>query len=182
MKKRDYLRNAATKHICFLCFIICLLHSISLAQQTQINYETQHLGGDRWSYTYEVCNINLTQGIEEFTIWFDFGSYNNLAIETPGTPASNWDEIIWQSNSVISDASGYDALGTSNIDEGESVHGFTVSFDWNGTGMPGSQFYEIINPITFETIESGYTIPEPATCILLLSGVLLIKRKNIRRV
>ena len=183
MKKKDYSKKVSTKCICFLCFIICLLGPFGFAQQTQINYQTQQLIDNRWSYTYEVCNINLAQGVQEFTIWFDFGLYNNLAIETSGTLANNWNEIIWQPNSVIGDAGGYDALGVGfNIGAGESISGFAVGFDWNGTSVPGSQFYQIINPLTFETIESGYTIPEPATCILLLSGVLLIKRKNIRRV
>lgn len=178
MKKKDYSKKVSTKCICFLYLIICLLNSLGLSQQTQINYEAQQLGGNRWSYTYEVCNINLPQGIEEFTIWFDFGLYNNLAIETSDILADNWNEIIWQPNSVIGDAGGYDALGVGfNIGAGGSISGFAVSFDWNGTSVPGSQFYQIIDPLTFETIESGYTIPEPMTCMLLLSGALLLRQK-----
>jgi len=44
---------------------------------------------------------------------------------------------------------------------GEHVYGFAVSFDWLGEGEPGAQFYEIIDPDTFETINSGWTVPEP---------------------
>ncbi|MBN1766410.1 MAG: hypothetical protein JW860_14225, partial [Sedimentisphaerales bacterium] len=49
------------------------------AQDTQISYLVENLGGDTWEYTYDISNISLTAGIEEFTIWFDYGLYENLA-------------------------------------------------------------------------------------------------------
>jgi len=57
------------------------------------------------------------------------------------------------------------------------VAGFAVSFDWLGTGEPGAQFYEIIDPDTFETIDSGWTVPEPGTiCLLSFGGLVLWKK------
>jgi hypothetical protein len=125
-----------------------------------------------------VKNISLAESIEEFTIWFDYGKYDNLAIETLDPPASNWDEIVWQPEPFLGDDGGYDALATGlNIGVGESVKGFAVSFDWSGTGAPGSQYYEIINPENFSTIESGWTTPEPAAVFLLGLGSVLMRRK-----
>ena len=49
---------------------------------------------------------------------------------------------------------------------GQSVSGFLVKFDWLGGGTPGSQLYKIVNPVTFETIDSGTTVPEPAAYVV----------------
>ncbi len=151
---------------------------------TQIWYETSYLGpglesGERWQYTYDVYNISLIEEIEEFTIWFGIGSYDNLAIETLDPPASNWDEIVWDPEPFLGDDGGYDALAESlNIGVGENVYGFAVSFDWLGIGEPGSQYYEIIDPGDFHTIEDGYTVPEPAALLLLGLGMVMLRRKR----
>jgi hypothetical protein len=152
----------------------------SFGASKQIIYETNELGSGRWQYTYDVTNISLTVPIEEFTIWFDFGLYKNLAIQTPDPPASNWSEIVIQPEPVLQDDGAYDAkaLGL-GIGIGQVVTGFAVSFDWLGDAvMPGAQFYEIIDPDTYETIDSGRTIPEPATILLLGLGSLILKRIN----
>jgi hypothetical protein len=148
--------------------------------KTEIRYQTSDLGSGRWQYNYEVSNISLTVPIEEFTIWFEFGLYDNLAVETPDPPASNWSEIVIQPEPVLQDDGAYDAkaLGL-GIGIGQTVSGFAVSFDWLGDAvMPGPQFYEIIDPVTFETIDSGYTVPEPATILLLGLGSSILKRIN----
>lgn len=150
---------------------------------TEIQYEIADIGAGRWQYTYDVYNISLTEEVEEFTIWFDYELYDNLIIVTGilEPPLSSWDEIVVQRERVLKDDGYYDAVSVaSNIGIGESVSGFSVSFDWLGTGNPGSQFYEIIDPVTFGTIESGYTIPEPATWLLLLTGVAFLRFRQNR--
>lgn len=147
---------------------------------TQIIYQTTDLGSGRWQYTYDVYNLSLAEEIQEFTIWFGYGSYDNLAIETLEPPADSWDEVVWDPEPFLEDDGGYDALATGlNIAVGENVPGFAVSFDWLDTGTPGSQFYEIINPDTFQTIETGYTVPEPATLLLLGLGGIILKSKRL---
>ena len=159
-------------------FFTCAVFALPV---TKIQYEATDLGSGRWQYSYDVTNISLTGVIEEFTIWFDFRSFDNLSIETPDPPASDWDEIVVQPEQVLSDDGYYDALALGvgiGIGIGESVSGFSVSFDWLGAGEPGLQFYEIIDPDTFETIDSGYTIPEPATIFLLGFGSMAFRKKR----
>lgn len=163
--------------------LVCLFAGSVLADpDTQIRYDIADLGLGRWQYTYEVKNISLPEPISEFTIWFGIGSYDNLAIATQNPPAGNWDEVVWQPEPFLGDDGGYDALAKNlNIGVGEHVYGFAVSFDWLGTGNPGSQFYEIIDHVNFYTIESGYTVPEPATLLLFGLGGAILRKSATKR-
>jgi hypothetical protein len=169
-----------------LAFCALLCGEVVLADpDTDIYFSVTELGLGQWEYTYDVHNDGLVDGIEEFTIWFDYGLYDNLVVTTPDPPSSDWDEIVWDVEPVLGDPGGYDALANASnlaIEIGENVYGFAVSFDWLGVGDPGSQYYEIINPDTFVTIEDGYTapIPEPATlCLLGLGSLSFIKRRKV---
>jgi hypothetical protein len=161
-------------------FVFFLTAVGSGVPKTEIWYQTSDLGLGRWQYIYDVKNISLTVPIEEFTIWFEFGLYDNLAIETPDPPAGNWSEIVLQPEPVLQDDGAYDAKALNlGIGVGPTVSGFAVSFDWLGDAtMPGPQFYEIIDPVTYQTIDSGRTIPEPATLVLLGLGGLTLRRKK----
>lgn len=154
---------------------------------TEIRYSVTDLGSDQWEYIYTVENIGLSAGIEEFTIWFDYDLYSDLNIETTtleasNPPAGNWHEVVWQREEVLRDDGGYDALALdTSININEAIRGFSVSFDWLGIGEPGSQYYEIIDPLDFHTIEDGYTVPEPATVFLLgIGGIALLKKRLIK--
>lgn len=158
---------------------VFLLTATGLAAlDTSIIYEICDLGGGRWQYTYDVTNNSLTVPIEEFTVWFDYDSYANLAVETPTTPAG-WDQLVLQPEPVLHDDGAYDAktLGA-GISLGQTVAEFAVSFDFSGIGEPGPQPYDIVDPVTLETIESGTTVPEPATLLLLGLGGVILRRKR----
>lgn len=157
---------------------VCPVHAV---QKTQITYEATSLGGTSWQYVYHVSNTILATPIREFTIWFDYSLYENLVFTTPDPLASAWDELVIQPELVIEDDGFYDALtetGNPGIGIGETVSGFSVSFDWLGTGNPGSQFYEIIDPDTFATSDSGWTVPEPVASLLLIAGCFGILRRR----
>ena len=164
------------------CCVFTILIGVNIALaglQTEVAYSTNDLGGGRWEYVYDITNISLAPPIEELTIYFDFGLYDNLEVTTPETPPE-WTQIVWQVEPVLNDPGGYDALANAAniaIDVGETLSGFSVSFDWLGTGEPGSQFYEIIDPIDFDTIDSGWTVPEPGTVFLLGSAAIFYLRR-----
>ena len=171
-----------------LLLVLCLGAAGFAVPKTQIWYSAEELDGGRWQYTYEVTNIGLTDlggngiPIEEFTIWFEYGLYQKLSVETPPVlPPVGWDGIVIQPEPVLEDAGAYDAkaLGL-GIQIGHTAAPFAVSFDWLGDSiMPGSQLYEIIDHVTLETIDSGMTtlIPEPATLLLLGLGSVALRRR-----
>jgi len=161
--------------ICYWIGFACLN-----AYGSKIEYSVNNLGGSRFEYEYSITNDALAVPIEEFTLWFDVDHYSNLIITTSEPLTSQWNEIILQ-DTGFGVPIGYDALEqTGGIPISKTLTGFSVSFNWLGIGNPGTQFFEIINPITFETIDSGYTIPvpEPVTLLLIGLGGLLICRKN----
>jgi hypothetical protein len=155
---------------------------------TGISYEVEEFGDGQWEYTYEVSNFSLSidslpVSIKEFTLWFDPGLYTNLVVTTPAPLSNAWNEIVWQPEPVLHDPGAYDALvrlSNPGIGTGQSVEGFSISFEWLGQGTPGAQYYEIINPDTFETIDAGYTIPEPTTLSLLALGAISLYKSRRR--
>ena len=169
------------RQFCTAVFLLVWLQGSCFGgPQTQIWYSADDLGGGQWQCNYDVANSGLTPPIEQFTIYFDYGAYENLAVETPGTPA-DWNQIVWQPEPVLQDAGGYDAKAlAAGINVGQTLGGFAVSFDWLGQGEPGPQLYEIVNPATLETIDSGMTrlIPEPATLLLVGLGAIILKKIN----
>ena len=162
-----------------LMIVMCFAGAGLAAPMSQIWYSSEEFGAGQWQYTYEVTNIGLTSPIEQFTVWFEYGLYENLMVETTSPLADNWDEIPLQPEPVLEDDGAYDAkaLGVP-IDIGQTIGGFAVSFDWLGLAEPGPQLYEIIDPATSETTDSGTTIPEPATLLLLGLGALTLRRKQ----
>jgi hypothetical protein len=154
--------------------VVCALPAIA-GISTQVQFDLVHVSGARWQCDYTVNNISLSPPINEFTIWFNFGSYDNLVAATPA-PLAAWDEITWQPDIAIGNG-GYDAKALSTgVSIGESVGSFSVQFDWLGAGTPGPQFYEIINPTDFTRIDSGFTVPEPVTLAFLGLGGLCLRR------
>lgn len=148
------------------------------AVATIISFDLIDLGGDSFEYVYTIENDTLQVPIEQFTIWFDELLYDNLQITTQTPLANDWSEIILPATG-FGVPLGYDALELAGgVGLGQSVEGFSVSFDWLGTGLPGSQPFEIINPVNSQTIDSGNTLPEPATVLLLGLGVVILKRKH----
>src|SRR5262249_23476464 len=95
-----------------------------------------------------------------------------LSIATSNPPADNWSELVAQPDPPIHADGFYDALSTTGgIPAGNHVAGFAVTFDWLGTGLPGAQRFDIVDPANFAVRFSATTIPEPST-ILLVAMVL----------
>jgi len=149
------------------------------APRSEIIYQVDDLGGDRWQYTYDVSNIDISGGIDEFTISFDADQYAGLAVETTGALQTDWDELLLYPIAQLHVDGGYDALVLGlPIDIGDTVSGFSVSFDWLGVGTPGVQTYEIVNPDTLAIIDSGWTVPEPGIMSLFVLGTIIARKKR----
>lgn len=163
------------KFFCRLISVLLVSPLVCGMVSTEISYTVTNLDSDQWRYTYWVTNLSLLTPILEFSIWFDSDLYKDLSIVTSVPIANEWDEMLCGLNNEV-----YDALAIRHgIAPSETVSGFSVNFTWLGEGTPGSQCYEIINPSDFSTIDSGFTVPEPATlCIFSIGGVLLLKRKR----
>jgi hypothetical protein len=168
--------------------ISVLITSCFAGSMTWVSFETQDLGAGQWEYTYAVGNIDLAENgtpaaIKEFTVWFDPAFYSNLVVITTPLSAS-WDSIVLQPEPVLHDAGAYDALvksGNLGISAGQIVRGFSVKFNWLGQGSPDAQRYEIINPLTFKTVDAGTTIaPEPASAAIMILGTIWMAAKRRR--
>lgn len=171
-------------------FALSLLFVANSSNATTINYELNDLGGSNWEYTYSVHNDTLSQDIEEFTIFFDYGLYSNLSVT--GAPI-DWDPIVVEPQEILSfpESGFYDALALSfGVAPAESLGGFSVSFNWLGADAPGAQYFEIVDPVDFTPIDSGMTsaapastVPEPGTILLVGTGLagLVGLRKRFKK-
>ena len=173
------------RNLAHACLWLGLLIS-SCASANPIFYEVDALGGDRWEYTYTVDN-QTPAPIEEFTIWFDLGLYDNLLIT--GNPTLDWDGFAAQPDPGLPDDGFADWLTFGlPISPGETLSGFSVAFDWLAPGTPGSQFFQIVDPLDFSELSSGFTqllvveppneVPEPGTVVLLAAGLALLGRRR----
>lgn len=178
-------RAKMNRTVAFHIVWVCIISTAGFGGMTDVFYEVTDLGAGRWEYTYEVVNHNLSidgdpAAVLEFTIWFDSHLYDNIAV-TSGSLLSDWDQIVWQPEPAFGDSGAYDALAFGanlGILPGARVEGFSITFDWLAAGTPGAQPYQIINPATFQTLDSGLTVPEPTTMGLLAIGALALVRKR----
>ena len=168
-------KSVITLVVIFFSMLFC--HS---AFATGVTYELTGLGGSSYEYVYTIENDTLQVAIEQFTIWFEEDLYENLQITTPSPLTTNWDEIILPSTG-FGIPLGYDGLTLADgIDIGETVGGFSVSFDWLGPELelPANQPFHIVDPANSQTIDSGFTtVPEPMTFLLLSLGGLVLRRR-----
>ncbi len=169
----------------FVILQLCIY--ISPVSATVITTDLTNTSGNSWQAEYTVENNTLGSTIEEFTIWFDLGLYENISIVS--TP-SNWDPLVVQPDPSIPDDGFYDVLALgSGISSGSSLGGFTIMFDWLGGNSSMSQFFEVIDPFTWAVQDSGQTtivtasIPEPPSIVLLSLGIagLVLTKKNLSK-
>ena len=171
---------------CYVAVLVLMLlgsifPQLCVASPITVQYQALDLGNGRWQYVYDVQNDSWVQSIKEFTVWFDRAKYRNLQVATPNPPAANWNEMVAQPDPVLHDDGFYDALAVgSGISLGSHVAGFTIAFDWLGSGKPGPQSFDIVDPITFQTKYSGVTLPEPSAFILLAGAIAASRRRRAR--
>ena len=150
---------------------------IQAANAATIGYTATPLGGDRWQYDYTITNT-LADDILAFSIWFDYGKYENL--ELVSAPA-DWDvavtepELQWGTENYGE----FFAFLNTPLVPGGFMSGFAVSFDWKGEQrIPGSQYFEMYDSsLPDGNWSDGYTngappaVPEPGTLVLFGTGI-----------
>ncbi len=170
-------------------FLLCFSIAPPLQGSIEISYFLEDLGdleASRWKATYEVFNSDGSLEVNWLTVYFDYGFYDDLLIETPSPLADHWDENFQnpQFFDPLPVRGFYDLEARSGgIGPGQSLTGFAVSFGWLGEGVPDRpQYFEIFDN-SFNVLSDGYAIyiPEPATLLLLAVGTCLTSRRIRRR-
>ena len=158
------------------------------ASATVISYETTNVTGNTWRYDYSITNDTLADPLSELTLYFQLGSFENL--QSLGAPAG-WNGLIAQPDPLLPDNGFIDfaALGA-GVGSLQTLNGFSIQFDWLASGTPGSQAFDIIEPATFEVIDSGFTtpaappthsVPEPPTFALIVAALPMMLLARYRR-
>lgn len=167
-------------------FAAAILGSLcSQAHAGYVDFAATALGGNLWRYDYTVNNTGPSIAFDELTVYFDPSSYASLS---GPSAASGWDAIAIQPDSGIPADGYYDALSLGGlVANGASVSGFSVSFEFLESGVPGAQRFEFLNSSDFSVVLSGSTspaapvnqVPEPSSTALVLLGLVGIA--SIRR-
>jgi len=162
------------------------------ASAVVIEYELTDLGSDRYRYDYTVINdgsLGAGVSVQLFGILFNPSLYDepSLSIVSGSSVISDWDEQIL--NSFPPFAAAYDLSAiSSGVLEGDAASGFAVEFNWLGLGAPGTQDFEIYDPVSWDLLEIGTTqlvaatgVPEPSTLLLIVCsiGLMLVKARAL---
>jgi hypothetical protein len=156
-----------------LLFYLVIALSPTSAYSSTISYAASNISGNTWRYEYVLANDTPGSTINEFTIFFHLGLYSTLSVlDSP----AQWDSLVGQPDPNIPDDGFLDALAlSSGLAVNHSISGFSVSFNWLGAGIPGSQTFNVVDPQTFavlETEQAQSTVPEPNSASLLSLGLL----------
>lgn len=159
----------------FASVLVC-----SQAEATTITYNATPSAGLSFDLLFEVTNDTLGSDIEEFTIFFELGTFENLS---NAVMPVDWDPLLIEPDPGIPDDGFADflALGTP-IGIGETLGGFGLSLELIGTSLPVILAFDVIDPNTFGILDSGFAtltssvpdpepVPAPATLWLLLTGI-----------
>jgi|ERR1035441_2062469 hypothetical protein len=174
-----------TKRILFMLPVIAVLGLIPNLRADEIYYTLTDLGSGSWEYSYTIAP-SMTGALYEFDIYFpsisspDAFNYSNIT-EVANPDPTNWTPTIIPPSEpgdlaaiYIEDAS----LSSPGIASGQSLGGFSVTFDYSGTAALGCQYFEVYDPTDYPAgaIYSGMTapIPEPSSLMLLVSVMSLL--------
>ncbi len=161
----------------------------TLVSAAQISGQYNPLSGNAWQLSLTVSNDGSLSSIPGFSVYFDSTLFSNLA--SPLAPAT-WDPLLLQPIPGIADGL-FDAYVYDDADAltpGQSIGGFSLTFDYLGSGAPGAlpfEIYEIDLAGNFVLLGDGtvtiQAVPEPASLWLTALGLaaLPLVRKSRRQ-
>jgi hypothetical protein len=154
------------------------LFSAAVAHADVLDSTLTSLGANQWRYDYTINNPTDVY-FDELTVYFDVANYGQL--EAPIAPGS-WDAVLVQPDAGIP-ANGYvDFWNPFDVmTPGSSESGFSVTFNFLGTGSPGAQSFDLIDSTTFAVVYSGTTtvvdstipVPESSSLSLVILGLAI---------
>jgi len=146
-----------------------------------IDYQVSNISGNEWQYNYYVSipPTNSLLNLQAFTVFFDPTLTTNLQ-DTSGESTTNWGIFSIAYDPVLGSDGFYTAQA---LADNPLTIPFTITFDYLGSGTPGSQPFSIdqfdANGNLTSNLATGNTtllgtvaVPEPGTLVLLLSGLI----------
>jgi hypothetical protein len=173
-----------------LPLVLALACSSMSANAVTVESTLLSLGGNSYQFNYTITNDDIVSGFDEFSIYFDNTSYDNLAVVASH---ADWDSAIIPAELFLplNHPDVFDSIAlVQPLGLGETISGFSVSFDWIGVGLPGVQNFDVIDAGSYTILQSGTTtlaapeVPVPASLPLLasaLTGLAIVRqRKKVR--
>ena len=163
------------------------------AGATVVRYDAALQDDGSWRYHYVVSVSAQGDGVGQFAVFFARELYANLRDWSAPT---GWDALIQQPangpglvDDGLVDFCSQGPLGTcdgARIAPGSALGGFSVAFDWLGSGLPDRQTFEVRDPDDFALVFAGTTVgaaavPAPPAVWLMtagLFGVLAVRRRR----
>jgi hypothetical protein len=149
---------------------------------TLVSYSATNVADATWRFDYAISNDTLPSSIDYFVIDFDRTQYANLR---DATAPAGWDILLLQPDEGLPADGVFDALALSiGILPGELLTGFSVLVDYLGVGAPPIQSFAVLDPFSFEAIDSGTPVhtPVPVPVPLMLLGSALLGIPLARRI
>jgi hypothetical protein len=162
-----------------LVFLSCV--SPARADDVSVEFTAINLGSGTWQYDYTLQGSFLANwGV---AIYFPTPSYGGGSVTDLGTGGSDWLTFALQADPTIPAPGEYDIVALVDNPSRSSI--FDVTFQWNGTGTPGTQAFNLYDFTSgAELLASGTTavVPEPTTLMLMLfAGLAYLAGLMIRR-
>lgn len=170
------------------CASLAMLSALpSLAHAASVSASYSLLSGNTWQASFNFSNGPADPTAFGLTVFFDPTNYANLS--NPVAPA-NWDPLVTQPDALLGDGSFdvYALTPAAALQPGQTLGGYSVRFDFLGTGTPGRldyEFYSLENG-SFVSLQTGQTVtvtvPEPTTLWLgaaALVGLVGTSRRKV---
>jgi len=154
------------------------------AKADGVQYQATQISGNTWQYTYTLTGVPLGAN-QAFTVSFDPTLTSNLddtstdATDPASLAAQDWLSFTLPADPLLNSDAVYTALALINDDA--MTEAFTLTFNFSGSGQPGSQMFSIdqfdtsgtlvTNLQTGETTPVGVAAPEPSAGALLILGI-----------